>query len=1072
MASSSGKSNNTKKAPAKNRSASAAGKKKNTNSKSASKAEAAQRSDLQVRRSARDERDEYRSDAWEEQRYNIYCQIMPFALICLSVLILVFYILSDRAGFVGSGIRTVLSGLFSGAGLCFPILLFITAVYWRRDHEKKMVRVKLLLSLLFMLLLAVLLHVWATRASGRWAEASELLDIRTHWTNGVALKGGGAFGGMLGALMVRAFGRVGTVIIAAVILFCTGLLIFGLTPHSLRIWISYRIHEHRERRAEELEAARAEIEAEEALRHRQLNAGYRVTHQTGSNGEAIPDRTQVPAEPKVTITPAGRRKGKVDIGKYAVPSGTGTGSGVFGEKIEEMLTDLSDGRKVMAAEDKKTAQADNAVETDITAARVGDEIIIAPEDMRPETEAEEGKLIDETLLSSVPAYSSRNTDSSSGAQSISDELQTSGEDTVDLTDTAAGRTVQPSGGVILTEMDDDDTADTEPGNNDLPPFDTAEADSYSQASAPRRITGSGTRRGTVSALAKEPPADEDENESVIPAELLASVTAKRSSESTAVEAVTAAELEPAPAPKKEYRLPPAQLLKIENPAANEDVSEELQTTAKKLVDTLKSFKVHTKIVNISRGPTITRYELLPDEGVRIRSIANLVDDIALNLAATGVRIEAPIPNKSAVGVEVPNRVVSTVWLRELIENPKFGEAASKLTVGLGMDVAGEAVYLNIAKMPHLLIAGATGMGKSVCINSMIVSLLCKATPAEVRMILVDPKKVELSIYNGLPHLLVPVVSDPKKAAGALYWAVTEMERRFQLFEESNSRNLAQYNQYVSSQLDELELNPDLGFETDALTGEVIELPRPERLPEIVIIIDELADLMMTAPDDVEDNICRLAQKARAAGMHLIIGTQRPSVDVITGLIKANIPSRISFRTASQTDSRVILDTVGAEKLIGRGDMLCQPVGATKPMRVQGAYVSEGEIEQIIKFICDQSSGIGYDDSIIEDIERAAEQCGVTGIGKKGSPGSDAGNNVLDDNSDDVMLKQAIKLAVESGKISTSLIQRKLSLGYGRAAKLIDRMEEMGIVSGPDNQKPRNVLISNQEYMEMVLNNTI
>lgn len=490
-----------------------------------------------------------------------------------------------------------------------------------------------------------------------------------------------------------------------------------------------------------------------------------------------------------------------------------------------------------------------------------------------------------------------------------------------------------------------------------------------------------------------------------------------------------------------YRFPPIDLLTPDNSKKDPGVREELLENAKKLVETLRSFNVKTKIVDVSRGPTITRYELMPEAGTKVRTISNLTDDIALSFATTGVRIEAPIPGKSAVGIEVPNKTSATVHLRTLLEDRRFSDAQSRITAALGEDVAGEAIYLDIAKMPHLLIAGATGMGKSVCINSLIVSLLFKATPDEVKLILIDPKKVELSIYNGLPHLLVPVVSDPKKAAGSLSWAVSEMERRFNLIEEAGVRDLKNYN---------------AGAAAD---------PTRTPLPQIVIIIDELADLMMTAPDDVESSICRLAQKARAAGMHLIIGTQRPSVDVITGLLKSNIPSRIAFTVASQVDSRTIIDRAGAERLIGRGDMLYNPVGASKPIRVQGAFVSESEVEAITEFIKNANSdkNDGYSEDVIEQIEREAEKCG--------SQKKHVADASEDSGDEDPMLRQAIELAVESRKISTSLIQRRLSLGYGRAAKLIDRMEQLGYVSAPDGQKPRDVLISKEEFMEMVLKDT-
>ena len=496
---------------------------------------------------------------------------------------------------------------------------------------------------------------------------------------------------------------------------------------------------------------------------------------------------------------------------------------------------------------------------------------------------------------------------------------------------------------------------------------------------------------------------------------------------------------PKPAPEKPaYRFPPISLLAAPENKKNEDVGTELRANAQKLVETLASFRVNVKISSVSRGPTITRYELIPEAGTRVRAIANLVDDISLSLATSGIRIEAPIPGKAAVGIEVPNRSVSTVTLRELIENSAFTDAKSKLTVCLGKDVGGSPIMFDIAKMPHLLIAGATGMGKSVCINSIITSILYKATPEEVKLILIDPKKVEFNIYNGIPHLQIPVVSDPKKAAGALHWAVTEMERRYELIEEANTRKIEPYNEIARQR----------GMEV---------------LPYTVIIIDELADLMMTAPDAVEDSICRLAQKARAAGMHIIIGTQRPSVDVITGLIKANIPSRIAFTVASQVDSRTIIDIAGAEKLIGRGDMLYYPVGLSKPMRAQGAFVSEDEVEKITEYVKQNVGESEYDSDIMESIEREAQ---VIGQSSKKS----GGDVMADDGAGDPKLRDALEIATDIGKISTSLLQRKLSIGYGRAAKIIDIMESRGFVSAPEGQKPREVLITKTQFREMVINN--
>lgn len=503
-----------------------------------------------------------------------------------------------------------------------------------------------------------------------------------------------------------------------------------------------------------------------------------------------------------------------------------------------------------------------------------------------------------------------------------------------------------------------------------------------------------------------------------------------------------APMTPPPPPEPEYIFPPIDLLSSP-PAKNGSVSDdEIQARADRLIETLHSFNVRANIVNISRGPTITRYEIGLEAGTRVRAITNLVDDISLALATSGVRIEGVIPGKSAIGIEVPNETKETVYLRSLIENQKFSEAKSRITTALGRGVAGEPIYLDIAKMPHLLIAGTTGSGKSVCINTMLMSVLYKAKPTEVKLVLIDPKKVEFNKYNGIPHLLVPVVYDSKKAAGALHWCVTEMERRFDLIESQNVRNIEGYNKAVEDD------------------------PSKEKLTQIVIVIDELADLMMTASDDVEASICRLAQKARAAGMHLIVGTQRPSVDVITGLIKANIPSRIAFTVMSQVDSRTIIDTAGAEKLIGRGDMLYAPIGSTKPMRVQGAFVSDDELENVINFVKNSGNTAEYSDEIMNQIEKEAALCGQ----KKGKVRDDDDDSLGDDEgADDPKLKSAIKLAVESGKISTSLIQRKLSLGYGRAAKLIDVMEKRGIVSAPEGQKPREVLISKEQYFEMMMN---
>jgi len=478
-----------------------------------------------------------------------------------------------------------------------------------------------------------------------------------------------------------------------------------------------------------------------------------------------------------------------------------------------------------------------------------------------------------------------------------------------------------------------------------------------------------------------------------------------------------------------YTFPSISLLNDPKNSDNaEDLRFELRETAQKLIAILKSFNIDAKPMGCSKGPTVTRYEIMLGEGVKVSKISGLIDDLALRLAVPSVRIE-PVPGKEAIGIEIPNQQVNIVNIKEVIGSKEFKDAKSNLSFAMGKDISGKNIVFDIAKMPHVLIAGSTGSGKSVCINALITSLIYKSDPNDVKLLMVDPKVVELGVYNGIPHLLIPVVTEPRRASGALYWAVQEMLRRYQMFAENNVRDISGYNEMIKSS-----------------GGE-------ETMPHIVIIIDELADLMMVAPNEVEESICRLAQMARAAGMHLVIATQRPSVDVITGLIKANIPSRIAFAVSSHIDSRTILDSSGADKLLGRGDMLFKPVGATKPIRIQCAYIDDKEVERVVNFIKGESTA-RYDEDIIEKI--------------------DAGKpvNVSDDFSDpddaDELLAKAIEIAVDTGKISASHLQRRLKVGFSRASRMIDQMQERGIVSPPDGSKPREVLITKEEFLEMSL----
>ena len=477
---------------------------------------------------------------------------------------------------------------------------------------------------------------------------------------------------------------------------------------------------------------------------------------------------------------------------------------------------------------------------------------------------------------------------------------------------------------------------------------------------------------------------------------------------------------PFPQQERLYIPPAFSLLNASKPAYMQS-TEDPQQTGKLLIDTLASFNVSAKLMNVSVGPVITRFELQPAPGVRVNKITALSDDIALALAAPRVRIEAPIPGKAAVGIEIPNKDTATVVLRDIVESPEFSAAKSPITMALGKDIAGKVIVADLAKMPHLLIAGATGSGKSVCINDIVISLVYKSSPKDLQLILVDPKVVELSVFGNLPHLKLPVVTDPKKAAGALCGAVKEMTDRYRKFASLGARDLARYNE-----LQEKEEN---------------------KLPKLVIIIDELADLMMVAPDTVEDSICRIAQLGRACGIHLIVATQRPSADIITGLIKANIPSRIAFAVSSAIDSRIILDAAGAEKLLGRGDMLFHPNGSGKPTRVQGAFVSDEEVERIARHFQNQQLSPQFDESLIEDIESSQEGGPTQGNGKQ----------------EDELLGEAVRIVLDSGQASISMIQRRLRVGYARAARLVDIMEQHGYVSGFDGSKPRKVLITRAQY---------
>ena len=949
----------------------------------------------------------------------------PYVLAVCAGLLAVCMLAGD--GIVGGGIQHVFCGLFGVIAYTLPLYLVIFAFLWRSDYECGIVRWKVLAVAVIIAMTAVLVHVFDKGAS--------TLHPVTLYEDGRNLHGGGVIGGWLGGLLLGGFGTACTLVIAFGTLFILGLFLFGITPRGIWITLLYKIRVAREKREERREkAAQSGIAVKNRIREEEYAAYLREKkrqEREAKKQEQIPIPTPEP-DPVPAKNPTVYKVRRCRVTDIPVDDdGTKLKPKKKKRKIAAGLEDMPD---IVLPEAHPVAEAEDvAPEAGTVDERIFDEVMRRTRERVEKTARQSGMTLQEN---NGPAE-----ENSMPADSENDM-----ENCLEL-----------DRGELLPEENDrapwDDPAEEEK-EEDISSEIAADVIGEPAAGASNvLITPTGVK--TISTEARSGDGNVDltgifvnPEDAALLDRLSAAYMQKDSTLGVARQNIGSAQNQ-TPAvkmpkePVPEYNFPPISILTEDKEGQPQNIKEELQENAVKLVETLRSFNVKTKIENISRGPTITRYELCPEPGTKVRSIVNLVDDIALNLATTGVRIEAPIPGKAAVGVEVPNKKQSTVHLRTLIDDEKFAGAKSKLTCCLGADVAGDSIYFDIAKMPHLLIAGATGMGKSVCINSLIVSLLYKAKPDEVKLILVDPKKVELSIYNGIPHLLVPVVSEPKKAAGSLSWAVGEMERRFGLIEAVGVRDVKMFNEVTKN-------DPDY-----------------EYLPQIVIIIDELADLMMTAPDDVEESICRLAQKARAAGMHLIIGTQRPSVDVITGLIKANIPSRIAFTVASQVDSRTIIDRSGAENLIGRGDMLFNPVGAAKPMRVQGAFVSEADVEEIVSYIKNMNQKCeSYSDEVLEQIEKEALRCGS---GKKGG-GVAADLEEGMDGDEDPMLRQALELAVDSGKISTSLIQRRLSLGYGRAAKLIDRMEQMGYVSPPEGQKPRNVLITKQEFMEMVLKN--
>ena len=898
------------------------------------------------------------------------------AIIMFALGILIFFMTLIRGQNVWQWFHNLLLGGFGwSAYLISPLFIYI-AVMAAKDRPFDIVKHKVWQSLILVCLIS-----GATQIFGEGIPPVDgvFRKIGYLYAEGIELNGGGVVSVLTGVPLLSMFGNLGAMITILLLIFVFTMIVTGATLYDL-----YRNAKKPVKKIEEVYTAHVEYrethpkqEAPILSRKQRFNIDIPVTD------TVLPDHLLEDSKPVEETKPAEKLqpapKPQEEVKKEEVSP-----SVISFQKAKEQREQYLNSHQKAEAEESIEDLLPPAMKT--------------PEDAKKEKKKD--PIIEALINKAVQPPKLTEMDNS-----FSKTLSEQNEIMRELTDKKIINDLLAPQDEVQSEILPEESAEEDEGFS----FDFKEA----EVKARPKLT-------LVETMMEEVPEEapvEEETELATDEEVAEMVTQ--------LEESVEAEEEP-------YSPPPVELLNDMPQTTDPNLQEELRVNAEKLVDTLRSFGVQTRIVDIARGPAVTRYELQPSAGVKISKITGLADDIALNLAASGVRIEAPIPNKPAVGIEVPNKVVSTVSIREVIDSEEFRNAKSKLSVALGRDIAGQITVGDLAKMPHTLIAGSTGSGKSVCINSLIVSILYKATPDEVKLLMIDPKMVELGIYNGIPHLLVPVVTDPKKAAGALAWAVNEMLNRYQMFKDYGVRDLAGFNRMA----------PEQGLKT---------------MPQIVIIIDELADLMMAAPGEVEDSIFRLAQMARAAGMYLVIATQRPSVDVITGVIKANIPSRIAFAVSSQIDSRTILDTAGAEKLLGRGDMLYSPVGASKPLRVQGCFVTDGEVERIITFLKDCQKKMTYDEKIIEEIERQA-----VSEKKKGSD-KDSGGGFTDE---DEMLPSAIECVIDMGQASTSLLQRKLKLGYARAARIMDMMEEKGIIGPYEGSKPRAVLISKERWVEM------
>lgn len=950
-------------------------------------------------------------------------------------------------GVVGYYICYTLFGTFGPAVFTLPLLLFNMAIFWKRYIDNKLVISKTIASLLFLVTLSSVIHVFCLiPLNGHEFTVQELME------HGSKMTGGGIVGGSIGYLLFRLCHYTGAFIIGFLVLGASLFYFLGMTPQHL--WNHLR--NRRQLRAKR-NPSYSEQSAQEAENRAKMEEKIRRTTAKQVTVEEVEDdfEAEAPLGAVRVVQPAPAKKSTDKIAPIPQPH-------LDPNDGEEVFVPSVVNERMANAEREQTAAEYEAFQAELRAKRQA-ELAAKANAHKEETPINPAENRDAAVEPIFPRTGENRqmrriprTDRNFDLKSVFIDLEDTDTPIAQHHHAPVPPEVPPATGTqpsVAAERNNGTpvtgsaSARVTPGTVRTPTPQTAqkpktagkplpqdaEKPTFRQAKPQAHDFGLSNeefekleaQQITLPRTKPSKPAEAEKKATAAPATVgkVAAVTAKGSAKTTS----------------KKYVFPPISYLHPGEPMTEENLAE-LQANMEALAATLKSFHVGIEDnIRYSCGPTVTRYEITPAAGVRVRTITNLSDDIALALRASGgIRIEAPIPGTNSVGIEVPNKTRSTIYLRELIESKAFTESKNKLTACLGAGIAGEPLIFDIAKMPHLLIAGTTGSGKSVCINCIVMSLLYKATPDEVKLVMIDPKKVEFSIYKNIPHLMAPVVTTPKDAAGALQASVEEMERRFELFETVGVRDLKGYN---------------------AATADDPDMPT---LPHIVIIIDELADLMMTARDEVETAICRIAQKARAAGMHLIIGTQRPSADVVTGLIKSNVPSRIAFAVKSQVDSRVILDHIGAEALTGRGDMLFVPIGAMRDTRVQGAFVDDKEVEKICEFIRVTNGNAEYDEKFISKLKELAAQCGNKGrSGGEFAPSS--GGEDGGDKSDN-KYADAVRIAIEEKRISTSLLQRKLEIGYSRAAKLIDRMQAEGLVSAPDGSKPRTILITPEEYM--------